>query len=130
MVIPAVGYFASAMSIGMFIPQLVQSWKTKKTDGISTLSFMLVALQNVSWMSYGLLLVVDSADIHERRRTASGDDHSVREVEVRLTRQSGPSLQPRADQDQAFSSAVPSGTLHSPRISHALLSASFSSSVT
>lgn len=56
MLTPAVGYFASAMSIGMFIPQLVQSWKTKQTDGISTFSFMLVALQNVSWMSYGLLL--------------------------------------------------------------------------
>lgn len=56
MLVEVVGYTASVVAIGMYVPQVVQSWRTKQMDGISSATFFLISLNSILWLSYGLLI--------------------------------------------------------------------------
>lgn len=51
-----VGYIAAGIGIVMFLPQVIQCWKTKNTKAVSTLSFSLLAASASLWAIYGILL--------------------------------------------------------------------------
>lgn len=51
-----IGYIAAGIGIVMFIPQVVQCWKTKDTKAISSFTFSLFALASLLWLIYGILL--------------------------------------------------------------------------
>ncbi len=50
------GYTAAAIGAGMFLPQAIKLWRTKETQGISLLSFSLLAFASFLWAIYGVLL--------------------------------------------------------------------------
>ncbi|MFZ1291617.1 MAG: SemiSWEET family transporter [Melioribacteraceae bacterium] len=50
-----IGYFAAAVGSLIFIPQAIQTVKTKNTKALSLPSFILISLNNFLWMLYGLL---------------------------------------------------------------------------
>lgn len=50
------GYVAAGIGIVMFIPQVLQCWKTKDTKAVSFLSFSLLAAASVLWTTYGVLM--------------------------------------------------------------------------
>lgn len=50
------GYIAAGIGIVMFMPQAIQSFRTKNTKGISFMTFSLIAVVSVLWTIYGILL--------------------------------------------------------------------------
>ncbi|MBK7106923.1 MAG: hypothetical protein IPH62_16750 [Ignavibacteriae bacterium] len=50
-----IGYFAAAIGSLIFIPQAVQTIKTKNTKALSLPTFILISLNNFLWMTYGIL---------------------------------------------------------------------------
>ncbi len=50
------GYGAAGIGIVMFLPQVIQCWKTKNTKAVSALSFLLLATSAALWTIYGILL--------------------------------------------------------------------------
>lgn len=57
-----IGYFAALLAALIFLPQMVQTIRSKDTKGLSLPTFILVSLSNTMWLSYGLL-TMDSAII-------------------------------------------------------------------
>jgi MtN3 and saliva related transmembrane protein len=57
-----IGYFAALLAALIFLPQMVQTIRSKDTKGLSLPTFILVSLSNSMWFSYGLL-TLDSAII-------------------------------------------------------------------
>jgi len=39
-----------------FIPQVLKTWKTKKTGDISLAMFAIILLGNISWITYGVMI--------------------------------------------------------------------------
>ena len=56
MITQLIGYIASFVSIGMYFPQVVKSWRTKDLKGISFATFSLACLNSVLWTTYGILI--------------------------------------------------------------------------
>ena len=50
-----VGYFAAAVGTSIFIPQAIQTIRTKNTKSLSLPTFILVILNNSLWLTYGIL---------------------------------------------------------------------------
>ncbi|MGB4966388.1 MAG: SemiSWEET family transporter [Microgenomates group bacterium] len=48
------GYLATSLNIVMLVPQVLQTWKTKKTKDLSFASLLLFSGASVLWLSYGL----------------------------------------------------------------------------
>ncbi len=57
-----IGYFAALLAALIFLPQMIQTIRSKDTNGLSLPTFILVSLSNLMWLSYGLL-TTDSAII-------------------------------------------------------------------
>ena len=49
------GYLAGFLGTVSFLPQVIKSWKTKKTHDISLLMFVVLGLGVLLWVIYGLL---------------------------------------------------------------------------
>ncbi len=54
MSIALLGYTAAAFSGIVFLPQVIQTVKTKNTSSLSLTSFLLLNITNIMWMTYGL----------------------------------------------------------------------------
>jgi len=54
--IDLIGYMAGFLTIISFLPQVVKSWRTRKTDDLSMMTGILLAIGAVMWTIYGLLL--------------------------------------------------------------------------
>ena len=50
-----VGYFAATLAAVIFLPQVIQTIRTKDTKSLSLSSFILISLSNFSWLTYGIL---------------------------------------------------------------------------
>ncbi len=50
-----VGYMAAIVGASIFLPQVVQTIKTKDTKSLSLPTFLLLNLNNSLWLTYGLL---------------------------------------------------------------------------
>ena len=57
-----IGYFAAFLAALIFLPQMLQTIRSKNTKALSLPTFILVSLSNSMWLSYGLL-TMDSAII-------------------------------------------------------------------
>ncbi len=53
--ITILGFIASALTIFAFVPQVIQTFRTKNTTGISLPTFSLLALVSILWSVYGFL---------------------------------------------------------------------------
>ena len=51
-----IGYIAAIIGSCMFMPQAYQIWKTKDTSGVSLMSYFLLLIVSIIWMSYGILM--------------------------------------------------------------------------
>jgi MtN3 and saliva related transmembrane protein len=50
-----IGYIAALLAALIFLPQVIQTIKTKDTKGLSLFSFVLINISNVTWLTYGIL---------------------------------------------------------------------------
>ena len=50
-----IGFIATAFTTVAFIPQLLRAWQTKKTEDLSLLTLVILAIGLVLWLVYGLL---------------------------------------------------------------------------
>lgn len=53
--ISVIGYAAAALAAIIFLPQLIQTVRSKDTKGLSLPSFILITISNSLWFTYGLL---------------------------------------------------------------------------
>jgi len=53
-----IGYAAAGIGTVMFLPQVIQCFKTKKTKDISLLTYTLLALSTFLWTIYGVVLML------------------------------------------------------------------------
>lgn len=52
----SLGYIAAFFSLVGFIPQTLKTVKTKKTDDLSLLTFLLIILSTTLWCIYGITI--------------------------------------------------------------------------
>jgi MtN3 and saliva related transmembrane protein len=52
----SIGYLAAFLTTISFIPQVVQIYKTKNTDSISKLMYIIFCFGVALWLSYGILI--------------------------------------------------------------------------
>jgi MtN3 and saliva related transmembrane protein len=50
-----IGYLAATLAAVIFLPQMIQTIKTKNTKGLSLPSFILISISNSMWLTYGIL---------------------------------------------------------------------------
>ncbi len=50
------GFIAAALTTAAFIPQVLKTWKTKKTEDISLAMFIAFSAGVFLWLVYGLLI--------------------------------------------------------------------------
>ena len=50
------GYSATVLGTLVFLPQVIQIWKTKKAKDVSLLSFSMILFGTFLWLIYGLLI--------------------------------------------------------------------------
>lgn len=50
------GYAAGAITSLTFLPQVIKTWKEKSAKDISLLMFVIAAVNEVMWITYGTLL--------------------------------------------------------------------------
>jgi len=50
-----IGYTAAGLAGVIFLPQMIQTIRTKNTKGLSLSSFILISFSNSMWLTYGLL---------------------------------------------------------------------------
>lgn len=50
----AVASVAVAASAGNLIPQVVRSWRTKKTEDLSRLAIIVIMIGNIAWIAHGV----------------------------------------------------------------------------
>ncbi len=51
------GYAAATIAAIIFLPQVIQTIKTKDTKSLSLTSFILIAISNSLWLTYGILKI-------------------------------------------------------------------------
>jgi MtN3 and saliva related transmembrane protein len=51
-----VGYIASMCTVGSFIPQVLQTYKTRSVKDISVLMYFILSFSAACWTIYGVLL--------------------------------------------------------------------------
>lgn len=54
--ITIIGLLAAAATTIAFLPQVVRSWRTKKTEDISLSMYLIMVTGGFLWLSYGLLI--------------------------------------------------------------------------
>ena len=50
-----IGYIAATVGAAIFLPQVIQTVRTKDTKSLSLPTFLLLNLNNSLWLTYGLL---------------------------------------------------------------------------
>ena len=50
------GYSATALGTIVFLPQVIQIWRTKKAKDVSLLSFSGMFIGSILWLVYGFLI--------------------------------------------------------------------------
>lgn len=50
------GYSATVLGTLVFLPQVIQVWRTKRAKDVSLLSFSMILFGNVLWITYGVLI--------------------------------------------------------------------------
>lgn len=53
--IEIIGFAAAILSMVSFLPQAIQTWKTKSTKDISLTTFLTAFLGTLLWLLYGIL---------------------------------------------------------------------------
>lgn len=54
--ITLIGMLAAAATTVAFLPQVIRSWRTKKTEDISLLMYLTMVTGGGLWLLYGLLI--------------------------------------------------------------------------
>lgn len=49
------GYFAGLLTVGAFLPQVVRTWRTRRTRDLSLATSGLLVTTGSLWMLYGIL---------------------------------------------------------------------------
>jgi MtN3 and saliva related transmembrane protein len=49
------GYFAGLLTVGAFLPQVIRTWRTRRTGDLSLATFALLITTGSLWMVYGML---------------------------------------------------------------------------
>ncbi len=49
------GYFAGALTVASFLPQVVRAWRTRQTRDLSLSSFVLLMTAGSLWIVYGAI---------------------------------------------------------------------------
>lgn len=49
------GLLAGTLSCITFVPQIFKTWKSKSVKDISVMSFMIVVISTLIWLSYGMI---------------------------------------------------------------------------
>jgi len=52
---PYIGYLAGALTVVSFLPQVLRTWRTKRTQDLSVRTFLLIIAAGVLWITYGTL---------------------------------------------------------------------------
>ncbi len=52
-----IGYLASILTMVGYMPQTIQTLKTKETQGVSILMFLIITLAAIFWVIYGSMLI-------------------------------------------------------------------------
>ena len=55
MMIQYLGYLAGLLTVGAFLPQVVRTWRTRRTGDLSLATFALLMTTGSLWMIYGVL---------------------------------------------------------------------------
>jgi MtN3 and saliva related transmembrane protein len=50
------GYFAGLLTVGAFLPQVVRTWRTRRTTDLSLATSALLVTTGSLWMIYGMLM--------------------------------------------------------------------------
>lgn len=50
-----IGYMAATVAAIIFLPQVIQTIRTKNTKGLSLPTFILISISNFLWFAYGIL---------------------------------------------------------------------------
>ena len=53
--IPYVGYAAGALTVFSLLPQVLRTWRTKRTKDLSIRTFLLLITAGLLWVTYGVL---------------------------------------------------------------------------
>jgi MtN3 and saliva related transmembrane protein len=56
-----VGITAGALSCTTFLPQVIKTWKSKSTNDVSLIMFVIASISTFLWLIYGIL--IDSISI-------------------------------------------------------------------
>lgn len=51
-----IGLLAATITTTSFLPQLIKSWKTKRTTDISLLTYVVLVIGLSLWLFYGILI--------------------------------------------------------------------------
>jgi MtN3 and saliva related transmembrane protein len=54
--VTVIGLMAGILTTLSFLPQVIKSWKTRKTRDISSIAYSLLTIGIFLWLVYGLLL--------------------------------------------------------------------------
>jgi MtN3 and saliva related transmembrane protein len=49
------GFFAGALTVSSFLPQVVRTWRTRRTHDLSAGMFALLVTSGALWMLYGFV---------------------------------------------------------------------------
>jgi MtN3 and saliva related transmembrane protein len=49
-----IGYIAGSLTVASFLPQVVRTWKTRKTRDLSYLMLILLITSGSLWLTYGI----------------------------------------------------------------------------
>lgn len=52
---PYIGYLAGVLTVASFLPQVVQTWRTRKTRDLSFGMFALLITAGALWIMYGVM---------------------------------------------------------------------------
>jgi MtN3 and saliva related transmembrane protein len=50
------GYLAGLLTVGAFLPQVVRTWRTRRTGDLSLATFALLITTGTLWMIYGTII--------------------------------------------------------------------------
>lgn len=54
--IPMIGYLAASLTTFSFVPQAIKVIKTRNTEGISSIMYLMFVVGLVMWLIYGVLI--------------------------------------------------------------------------
>ena len=54
-VAPYIGYVAGALTVASFLPQVLRTWKTRKTQDLSLGMIVLLITAGALWITYGVV---------------------------------------------------------------------------